>query len=1173
MHSTTLRYTVLCLAGTLAAASTSQTALDAARPAAPAEGATLGAPPVCRVARLERNSDYSFLVGSAEIVPSTEPESGSTYRWLTPTGAGEPKAVGELLRLAFDGSTTGSGGEQPTSLEKSAFGEGKWGEALRLAPGATLEYSRTGNIDLDEGTIEMWVALRLDGGDPVYAARNHLLLHYRAPNGDTIAIAQAKDTGVLYAGGSVGGEWQSAYSLSTSMRGWQAGEWHHVAYTFSAADGSMRFYLDGALAADTNERRYDAPSDEAAVFSVGGDVWGNTAEYLIDELRITARPLDGAEVSGRARRRTTPGAFEVWRSTADLSPGAEVAYEFTPMSGEEAGPPCVSSFTEFPGIPIFAPVPPSTLLAAETEDLELQVSTSTETACRYSVGEALDIGAMIPFSEGAGGRTHRTTVPKIDSDPNIVTDVYVRSEAHPDFLLGLRYRCLSQANPDFPRTGNLWGYREFQRKGMEYASRIDLWLGAAFTPAEIRNLRELNDDVRVLTSVNAIEARGLPDDYYLKDVTGGRIEVWPDSYRLNLTKLYVAEQQAHTAYEKVLASDLQFDGCFFDNFMTTQSWLRRDIYGREVQIDADEDGEPDDPDELDRAWKAGLFHELETFRELMPDAIMSAHSTNIYEPGIAETFNGTSIGFWTTDVIEGKRRFSDLMERYAAWNTMAREPRATMIESSPPDQISYGYDYSPREKIPASTLEFARTYYPYVRFGLAFTLLDDGYFAHEFGDTWHGNDWWYDELDYELGLPLGPAERVEVGQGPGPNIIENGTFERPSGEPSGDGWSLWANSSEGCEAAASLDRQDPGEGIASARLDITATSGVDWHVGFAQYDRELEGGAVYRMEFSAKALRPRQIGVSAQKGSPDWRNYGLGSELAIDESWRRYGVTFEATESTDESRIQFFVGKQTGTVWLDDVRVYEIGPDVYKREFDNGLVVLNASREAQTIDVGAGFRRLTGSQAPRLETIVDDEGAAFSCTGDCEEASYESGEWGAAGPFFHDWGAGCRELGPGGQAVWMLPIDASDSYTVTAWWPAAPEAAGWSQAMFEVISDGAVACSTTLDQQTGGDEWHPVCSVRLAPDKDAQVRMRCASSGSCVADALHLRSAARYNDGSRVVDLRLQPMDGIVLSRTGPDRTRAYLPLVETSRVIAASCPDSSARGTDVASAAATEIR
>jgi hypothetical protein len=40
-----------------------------------------------------------------------------------------------------------------------------------------------------------------------------------------------------------------------------------------------------------------------------------------------------------------------------------------------------------------------------------------------------------------------------------------------------------------------------------------------------------------------------------------------------------------------------------------------------------------------------------------------------------------------------------------------------------------------------------------MRFGLAFTLMNDGYFAYEYGDTWHGNDWWYDELNVDLGYP------------------------------------------------------------------------------------------------------------------------------------------------------------------------------------------------------------------------------------------------------------------------------------------------------------------------------------------------------------------------------------------------------------------------------------
>ena len=168
----------------------------------------------------------------------------------------------------------------------------------------------------------------------------------------------------------------------------------------------------------------------------------------------------------------------------------------------------------------------------------------------------------------------------------------------------------------------------------------------------------------------------------------------------------------------------------------------------------------------------------------------------------------------TADVIEGKRGFADLWAAYHDWWRIGREPAITMVESSPHDQIAYGYDYSPLQKTPPSTLEFARTYYPNVRFGLAFTLMNDGFFAHEFGDTWHGNDWWYDELDFDLGLPLGAAERVQAEGFTQRDRIDNGGFETPLEGT----WGLSLNTSFGAAATLARDTSDAAEGSASARI-------------------------------------------------------------------------------------------------------------------------------------------------------------------------------------------------------------------------------------------------------------------------------------------------------------------------------------------------------------------
>ena len=466
------------------------------------------------------------------------------------------------------------------------------------------------------------------------------------------------------------------------------------------------------------------------------------------------------------------------------------------------------------GVPITSVQPPSTLLPPGATSVALTVQTITNTSCAYSVGLPLPFARMTAFDSGAGSQSRSVVVTGLNPDPNVVNDVYVRCAANPDYLLHLQYRALSEANPPYPRKGNLWGWGLWLTNGLPFMSRVDLWLGATPTSNQVATLRQLNPHIRVLTSINAVENSGLPDDYYLKDVNGNRIEVWPGSYRLNLTKPYVAEYQANFAYQTVLDTGLMVDGVFFDNFFTTQSWLTTDIHGNPIQISADDDGIATDPTILDAEWKAGVFHEMDVFHQLMPNALTCGHAMDITEPGIARSFNGISIGFDTSDVLEGRMAFSTLYTTYNDWIGLALQPPITMIESSPMAQISYGYGYSPLTAIPPSTLAFAQTYYPYVRFGLALTLMNDGFFAHEFGDTYHGNDWWYDELNFNLGYPLGPARLVSLGGPDVTNLTVNGSFEQPlSGT-----WGSWADAN--CAVVISQQTSNAVVGAACARIDV-----------------------------------------------------------------------------------------------------------------------------------------------------------------------------------------------------------------------------------------------------------------------------------------------------------------------------------------------------------------
>ena len=1076
----------------------------------------LGVQFVCPGVSVRPTADYSFAVGSAQsaVAPA------SAYTWLVNGKQVASGNIAQMFLLHADGNAVSAESTAPLTAKGVSYAPGRWNSALTVASGGALSYPTKGSINLSEGSIEMWIAPLSDGTDPVYSAREHALFYYQASNGDYLKLAQTNSQGILYGGGTVGGQWESAYGSHASMSGWKAGEWHHVVFTFSASASRMRFYLDGILTADTNEKHYTAPAASGDRFYLGTTPSGTNAAYLMDEIRIWSRPMTAAEVQANAARLDQPRNDEVWLPLAGYSPGDSIAFQIGA---------CPSPAYVYPGIPISQVNPASTLLPPGTTDLALSLQTAQPASCGYALGTAIDYPGMTPFASGQGTTSHQTKITGLSPDTRQVNDVYVRCSSAPDYALHLLYRSLPQVKPGFPRTGNLWGSDGVKAKGLEHAARIDLYLGADFSPSEIKTLRNLNPNILILISINTVENSGLPDDYYLHDIHGNKIEVWPGTYRLNLTKSYVAEYQAQYAYQLMMASGMMVDGCFFDNFFTTQSWLKTDIYGNPVQIDANGDGKPDDPAWLDAAWGQGVFHELDTWRALMPYALASGHLPRPPDAPTSAIFNGDSFGFLVPETIEGTQSFLNFWSIYNNWYVNGRQPVITMTEGAPPYQIGYGYDYNPLANIPPSTLEFARTYYPYMRFGLMFALMNDGYFAYEFGDTEHGQDWWYDELDFDLGSALGPAARVSMGSAAPVNAMVNGSFEQPIVSP----WRLTA-SQPGTAAQVIRDTSTAADGSASARITVTAADGTDWHIEFCQLNRSLVQGKSYDLAFWAKADVPRPITLSTQQNVAPWQNYGLSTVVNLTTAWQRYAVSFQANATASDARIQFFLGAQTGTVWLDNVSLEDHPADVYRRDFEHGIALLNGTREQQTIAVGQGFLRIKGDQAPRHEYIVDDASAGFTATGNWKTVVYDSGMWKAAGPFYHNWGASCHQLtGQTGTAQWDLALREDDTYTIAAWWAAAPSASSWSnRVVYEVVSGGKVVATAAMDQTTGGDQWHVIATVPLTVVGAPFVRIHNEGSGPAIADALHVMSAARYNDGSPATTVTLEPMDGIILQRT-----------------------------------------
>jgi len=128
--------------------------------------------------------------------------SAGPFRWAVNGRTVAEGRSAQLLLLSAEGSAEDAGGRPPLAASGLAYVPGRWGQAFSLDQGGTLAYPREGSIDFNEGTVEMWAALRRDGDDPTYAQRDHYLFYYRAASGDTLQIALSRSAGIVYAGGT-----------------------------------------------------------------------------------------------------------------------------------------------------------------------------------------------------------------------------------------------------------------------------------------------------------------------------------------------------------------------------------------------------------------------------------------------------------------------------------------------------------------------------------------------------------------------------------------------------------------------------------------------------------------------------------------------------------------------------------------------------------------------------------------------------------------------------------------------------------------------------------------------------------------------------------------------------------------------------------------------------------
>ncbi len=306
-------------------------------------------------------------------------------------------------------------------------------------------------------------------------------------------------------------------------------------------------------------------------------------------------------------------------------------------------------------------------------------------------------------------------------------------------------------------------YADGEPCSLEEIARYDLILGihgpwqeASTWPVlrqKLAALREVNPQVIVTGQAQQVMSayadpaavpgafswRKPPADAWLLDVTGRRIPVfWPAHFMLNLTQDDVIDWVAQSCADQI--KNHGYDGVYLGGMGADfPDWtLSRESPG--YTIDADGDGQNDDLAELHAQWQDGKKAVCARVRELVgEEAVLLAGGTPQTDY-VFEYFSGWSTGTPLLELMRGNAIWEQELEKYVHWTETPHQPNVTLYLSTPD-----------REAPDEGRQEQLRR----MRFGLAATLMGDGYFAFV---TQGKQERWYPEFDAPLGFPLKPAE-------------------------------------------------------------------------------------------------------------------------------------------------------------------------------------------------------------------------------------------------------------------------------------------------------------------------------------------------------------------------------------------------------------------------------
>jgi len=1081
------------------------------------------------------------LRGSAAYYdPDGDAEGQSQYAWSVNDAPVLAGGVPQSLLLPLDGSLLSSSGTTSALQQGLTFSSGRWpgGQALHFDPvqNSRLAYLAQGRLDPRQGTFEAWVRLSRDLNDPLYSSYPRLIslvidsehqLYLEVNVGRLLLTTR-------YAG--------QYYGTWPSPPNWKAGEWHHLAAAWSAADKVASVYYDCALADESLNFPDLGTVGAAQRFNLGSGANGSVFAADLDDVRLSRRPLSPLEIEAACQRGGPAPNDELLLPPEYFKTGDTLGLAVTPCDVTSAcGGPTVQTTSVNLRL-LGAPLPASGLLPSGTLSVTLSLTTTQPADCRYALQADIPYTQMPnAFQSGQGTKAHSTLTSGWSDLAERTYYIRCAPKAAPGQAdqdeQRTHLRVLGPFQNGFPRIANVWGEYD-PAYGPAFFAGYDWFLLGSWGSDgnQAAAIRALNPDAKILLSQDATYGlqytdpltkawwNSLPGDpgynCLLRDTSQNILLVSYWGHPMyNLLQPYCRDRLVEQSVNNYFAAqpELVYDGIYWDRLQDSISWLS-------PVVDSDLNGVADNPQTLDSAFIAGLQNFLGRVRAALPNAVLMGNDANqeYYDTWV----NGRLFEWQLASLLEENRpSWEETVTSYLDWNRRGYQPHLTLMESSPERLFEQKYTFQGLDAIPPAMLAEAQAAYPRMRFGLATTLMGDGLFSFDYGPDWHGNLWWYDEFGaptaqsagfYQqphgyLGQPSGPPFLLQD-RLPVPNQLTNPGFENDLAA-----WQSYVHTASGAAATFGIQAGVGISGTQALLVDVQTPGPNAWTVELNQLGLGILQDQEYTVSFWGRCEITGALHIGVSQQTAPWTGYGLESQATLTPTWKQFHLHGVVNTTTQAARLQFFFGAMHGKVWLDDIQFQAGALGVWARPFTGGLAVINTTSQKQTLPLPGRYQKIWGQQAPLYAFRLDDDQAAFGP------------EWMSTSASANQFGQTIHTIPPGsqGSVIYSASLPYAGEYQVLLW--VAP-AAGLANAMPVTVISSAGQSSLTIDLSGSGEPgWQSLGTYTCPVGSGCQVRLQSAPTGTAVADAVKWESTARFNDGSPVSILELQPMDGIVL--------------------------------------------